>query len=105
VEDSPMPTLALVDAEPQMTVDDFQALEQRVLRTVQMLKTEREQRVAAETRAAAAEERAHDAEERSGESGAVLAGMEAELASLRKERDAIRTKVERLLGMLDDLAI
>ena len=88
-----------------MTVDDFQALEQRVLRTVQMLKTEREQRVAAETRAAAAEERAHDAEERSGENGAMLASMEGELASLRKERDAIRTRVERLLGMLDDLAI
>lgn len=93
-----MPTLALGEPDLPMTVDDFQALEQRVMRAVQLLKSEREQR-------AAAEERAHAAEQRSGENGVLLASMEAELTSLRKERDGIRTRVERLLGMLDELAI
>jgi hypothetical protein len=92
-----MPTLALGEPETPMAIDDFQALEQRVLRTVQLLKSEREQRMAAE-------ERAHAAERKAEESSALLGSLEAELTSLRKERDGVRTRVERMLTQLDDLA-
>lgn len=93
-----MATLEVGEPELPMAMDDFQALEQRVLRTVQLLKSEREQRAAAEERALAAEQRA---EERT----AGLASLEAELTNLRRERDGVRTRVERLLIQLDDLAV
>ncbi|HVJ08893.1 MAG TPA: DUF4201 domain-containing protein [Acidisarcina sp.] len=93
-----MPTLALGEPEQAIAIDDFQALEQRVLRTVQLLKSEREQR-------AAAEERASTAEQRLEESNAMLASLEAELTGLRRERDGVRNRVERLLTQLDDLAV
>lgn len=98
MEEMTAPTLALGEPEPPMAVDDFQALEQRVLRTVQLLKSERELR-------AAAEERAHAAGQKAEENTALLASMEAELHSLRKEREGVRLRVERLLKQLDELAV
>lgn len=93
-----MSTLAMHETELPMTVDDFQALEQRVLRTVELLKAERAQRAEAERRAIAAEEQAR-------EQADGLARAEAELANLQKDRDVVRQRIERLLKHLDELAV
>jgi len=102
-------------AEPvalTVSADDFSALEERVLRAVELVKRERQQRAAAEGRAAAAEDRAAEAEARTTraeaqlrEQSPVVDQMEAELDTLKAERDHVRQRVERLLEQLDGLEL
>lgn len=81
-----------------VSVDDFAALEERVLRAVTLVKQERQARLAAEERAAQAEAQVLDQSPR-------LEQMGAELAALKVERDHVRQRVERLLQQLDALEI
>ena len=81
---------------------DFQALEERVLRAVELLKAEREAH-------AAASAKVEDLERHSAELERQLAGraeqstrLESELAQLQQERDHVRGRVERLLKHLDE---
>ena len=86
---------------PLTDSDDFAALEQRVLRAVELIRQEREARAAAEADAADLRKQlqfhAESAETRAGE-------LEAELVVLRQERETVRTRVEKLLRQLDALA-
>lgn len=79
-----------------VSADDFAALEERVLRAVNLVKRERLARASAEERAAHAE--ASLAEQT--ESGNNLS---REIESLRAEREAVRRRVEKLLSQLDAL--
>ncbi len=81
-----------------VSVDDFAALEERVLRAVTLVKQERQARLAAEERAAQAEAQVHEQSPR-------LEQMETELAALKVERDRVRQRVEKLLQQLDALEI
>jgi chromosome segregation ATPase len=81
---------------------DFQALEERVLRAVELLKAEREAH-------AAATAKIEELERHSGELERQLAGraeqstrLESELGQLQQERDHVRGRVERLLKHLDE---
>jgi chromosome segregation ATPase len=80
-----------------MTVDDFAALEQRVLRMVELLKAERVAR-------AEAERRVVEFQERSEGQAADLSRVEEELSSLKREREEVRGRVERLLKQLDEIS-
>ena len=79
-----------------VSADEFAALEDRILRAVNLVKRERLERSAAEARAAAAETRlaVHAPE---------LENLHREIAGLRAERDQVRKRVERLLEQLDAL--
>jgi chromosome segregation ATPase len=88
-----------------VSMDDFSALEERVLRAVDLVKRERGERGAAEARAAQAEERAAQAEAALHEQAPILQGLHAEIKVLRSERDHVRQRVERLLGQLDGLEL
>jgi hypothetical protein len=79
-----------------VSADEFAALEERVLRAVNLVKRERLARAAAEERAAKAESRFAE----QAESAKIL---EREIESLRAEREAVRQRVEKLLAQLDDL--
>lgn len=81
-----------------LSADDFSALEERVVRAVELVKRERQARLAAEDRAAKAEEQL------AGQSPAV-AQMKDEIRSLRRERDQVRQRIERLLTQLDSLEL
>jgi hypothetical protein len=81
-----------------MSVDDFTALEDRILRAVNLVKRERIARAEAEQRAAQAEARLHE----QAQSAETLQG---EVSSLRAERDHVRQRVERLLTQLDALEL
>jgi hypothetical protein len=88
-------------AEPEavaLTADDFAALEERILRTVNLVKRER-------TARAAAEERAAQAESLLTEQIAIVEQTQKEVSALRVERDHVRQRVERLLGQLDALEL
>jgi len=81
-----------------LSSDDFKALEERILRAVDMVKRERLARTAAEERAAQAETQLHDQAPR-------IAELEKELHALHAERDHVRQRIERLLAQLDALEL
>jgi septal ring factor EnvC (AmiA/AmiB activator) len=92
-----MATLASNPPEIPMTQNDyFQALEERIVRAVELLKSERERRVSAEQQNT---ELTRQREEQSSH----ISRLEDEISGLKKEREAVRQRVERLLGQLDEL--
>ena len=86
-----------VSSSLSIDADDFAALEQRVLRTIELLKTERAARSTAENKAT---ELHHSLEAQTAD----LLRVEAEVEALKKDRDAVRGRVERMLSQLDELA-
>jgi uncharacterized coiled-coil DUF342 family protein len=89
--------MSTTEATSGISADEFQALEQKVLRAVEMIKAEREARTAAENELA--QLRAH-VDSNASRSSVV----EDELRTLRQERDAVRKRVEKMLQQLDELA-
>lgn len=92
-----MSTLALNDAELNVTADDFNALEQRVLRTVELLKKEREAR-------ATAEQNATTLQQLLDEQSAQLNQSQEQVKAFEQERETVRQRVERLLHQLDEIS-
>ena len=94
-----------------VSVDEFQALEQKVLRAVEIVKREREARAAAEAEASALREQlaaqARARPRRRG--GRVQAAQrekeaaESQIAALNQERDTVRQRVEKMLQQMDEL--
>jgi septal ring factor EnvC (AmiA/AmiB activator) len=84
-------------AELPMTMDDFAALEQRVLRMVDLLKAERHARAEAERKAA----ELHQALE---SQAADFVRADEELFAFKREREEVRARVERLLKQLDEVS-
>jgi predicted nuclease with TOPRIM domain len=81
-----------------LSANDFAALEERILRAVEVVRRERQARITAEERAARAEAQVRDLSPQ-------LEQLEKELNTLRLERDQVRGRVERLLGQLDALEL
>jgi uncharacterized coiled-coil DUF342 family protein len=81
-----------------LSVDEFSALEERIQRTVNLVKQERQAR-------AAAEERANAAEEQIGKHAPLVDRLQAEIQTLRTERGDVRQRVEKLLAQLDALEL
>lgn len=77
---------------------DFSALEERVVRTVEVLKRERQERAAAEEHSKQVEAQLHDRTTQ-------VEQLEKEVHALKSERDQVRTRVERLLSQLDALEL
>jgi chromosome segregation ATPase len=92
-----MSTLALKDVELNVTADDFNALEQRVLRTVELLKKEREAR-------ASAEQNATTLQQLLDEQSAQLTKVQEQVKAFEQERETVRQRVERLLNQLDEIS-
>ncbi|MCU1226326.1 MAG: hypothetical protein JWQ42_4419 [Edaphobacter sp.] len=72
-----------------ISVDEFQALEQKVLRAVEIVKREREARAAAEAEVAALREQ--------------LTVQTSANSTLNQEREAVRQRVEKMLQQMDEL--
>jgi hypothetical protein len=81
-----------------LSVDEFSALEDRVLRAVDLVKRERQSR-------AAAEERVNQVEAQLREQAPVAEKLQKEVEGLRTERDQVRKRIERLLAQLDALEL
>jgi len=102
-------------AEPAslaLSVDEFTALEERVLRAVNLVKRERVAREAAETQTKELEAKLADHatklnehEEQILEHLGQVEQLQGEVKTLRSERDHVRQRVERLLSQLDALEI
>jgi chromosome segregation ATPase len=79
-----------------ISVDEFQALEQKVLRAVEIVKKEREARAKAEAEVAQLREQLEFQ---------TLVASEAQTAvnTLTKERDNVKQRVEKMLQQMDEL--
>jgi len=95
---NPMQSPSIAPAALTLSADDFSALEERVVRAVELLKRERQAR-------ASAEERATRAEAQLSEQSPAVDQLKQEIRSLRAERDQVRQRVERLLAQLDALEL
>ena len=85
------------EVSAQVPSDDFQALEQKVYRTIEMYKAAREARSAAERDAQRLREQLEEREEE-------VEGLRREMVQLRREREEIRGRVEKMLAQIDVLA-
>jgi chromosome segregation ATPase len=81
---------------PSISADEFQALEQKVLRAVEIVKREREARATAEAEVASLKEQLDT------QLNSTIA-VEAELSTLSKERETVRLRVEKMLHQMDEL--
>jgi septal ring factor EnvC (AmiA/AmiB activator) len=75
---------------------DFHSLEEKILKTIELLKVERSAKATAEKAATRLREQLAEHEEE-------LDSVRAELVTLRKEREEVRTKVEKMLDQIEAL--
>ena len=80
----------------QVPADDFQALEEKVYRTIELYKAAKEARATAERDVKRLREQLEEREEQN-------ETMRRELVQLRKDREDIRTRVEKMLGQMESL--
>lgn len=79
-----------------ISADEFHALEQKVYRTIELLKSAREAKAAAERDSARLRDRLEELEEQH-------EATRGELIALRREREEVRSRVEKLLKQIDQL--
>ena len=84
-------------ATTTISVDEFQALEQRVMRTVELIRSEREARANAEAEVTAMKELLDVASSENSQ-------LTAELQALKQEREQVKSRVDAMLKQLDELA-
>jgi hypothetical protein len=98
-DSTPSPAVA---AEPEsmtvLTVDDFAALEERILRAVSLVRRERQARMTAEDRVKVLEVEVQA-------QIPAIERLQQEVDSLRAEREQVRLRVERLLSQLDAMEL
>jgi hypothetical protein len=92
-------------ATVSLSAQDFAALEERIVRAVELVRRERQLRSEAEARAAQAEARVEQADTALREQMAAADDSRKELSALRAERNEVRERVERLLSQLDALEL
>lgn len=82
------------EVSTQVPADDFQALEDKVYRTIELYKSAREARAIAERDAQRLREQLEEREEE-------VESMRREMVGLRKEREEIRGRIEKMLAQID----
>ncbi len=79
------------------TIADFKSLEEKILRTIELLKSAREGKAMAERDAGRLREQLNEREEE-------VETMRHELVTLRREREEVRARVEKMLEQIETLA-
>src|SRR6059058_368491 len=84
------------EVSTQVPADDFQALEEKVYRTIELYKSAREARTAAERDFTRLRQQLEEREEE-------VETLRREMVRLRKEREEIRGRVEKMLAQIETL--
>ncbi len=84
-------------AATEVSTDHLHSLEEKIYRTIELLKSAREAKTAAERDVLRLREQLEVREEE-------IETLRAELVGLRKEREEVRGRVEKLLHQMDSLA-
>lgn len=88
---------AVEQVSEQVPADNFQALEEKVYRTIEMFKAAREAQANAERDVQRLREQLEEREDE-------LIRLRREAVQLKKEREDIRGRVERMLTQIESLA-
>jgi chromosome segregation ATPase len=86
-----------------VSADEFQALEQKVLQTVELIKKEREARAHAEAERNTAQAELAALQEQMQAHAASASSATKELEGLQREREEVRHRVEAMLAQMDEL--
>ncbi len=84
------------EVSAEVPAEDFKALEEKVYRTIELYKAAKEARATAERDAKRLREQLEEREEENER-------MHRELVQLRKDREDIRGRVEKMLNQMDSL--
>ncbi|HEY4842952.1 MAG TPA: hypothetical protein VIH78_13355 [Terriglobales bacterium] len=84
------------EVSAEVPAEDFQALEEKVYRTIELYKAAKDARATAERDAKRLREQLEEREEEN-------ETMRRELVHLRKDREDIRVRVEKLLSQMETL--
>lgn len=82
--------------ESEASSRDFQSLEDKIYRTIELLKAAREAKTHAERDLTRLRQQIKERDEETDE-------LRSELVTLRKEREEVRTRVEKMLKQIDTL--
>jgi chromosome segregation ATPase len=88
---------AVEQVTEQVPADDFQALEEKVYRTIEMYKAARQAQAVAERDTQRLRQQAEDREEE-------LTTLRRDIVQLKKEREEIRARVEKMIDQIESLA-
>lgn len=88
---------AVEQVEERAAVDDFKALEEKIYRTIEMYKAARQAHTAAERDAQRVRLQLAERDEQ-------LLTLKREAVQLRKEREEIRARVEKMLEQIESIA-
>ena len=91
-----MSVKSVEEVSAEVPAEDFEALEEKVYRTIELYKAAKEARATAERDAKRLREQLEEREEEN-------ETMRRELVQLRKDREDIRARVEKMLGQMDSL--
>jgi predicted nucleic acid-binding Zn-ribbon protein len=89
-----MSARALPELESVVSADEFHALEEKVYKTIELLKSAREAKAIAERDVTRLREQLEDREEE-------VDTMRQQIVSLRREREEVRSRVEKMLKQID----
>lgn len=91
-----MSARALAEFEAVVSVDEFHALEEKVYKTIELLKSAREAKAIAERDVSRLREQLEEREEE-------VETMREQMIGLRREREEVRGRVEKMLKQIDTL--
>jgi predicted nucleic acid-binding Zn-ribbon protein len=84
------------EVSAEVPAEDFQALEEKVYRTIELYKAAKDARATAERDVQRLREQLEEREEEN-------ETMRRELMQLRKDREDIRSRVEKMLGQMESV--
>jgi hypothetical protein len=88
---------AVEETAERVPVDQFEALEEKVYRTIEMYKSARQAQAAAERDAQKVRQQLVERDQQ-------LDTLKREAVQLRKEREEIRSRVEKILAQIESIA-
>jgi chromosome segregation ATPase len=88
---------AVEQVADQVPADDFQALEDKIYRTIELYKAARQAQAAAEHDAQRLRQQMEDRDQE-------LVSLRRETVRLKKEREEIRGRVEKMLEQIESIA-
>ena len=91
-----MSVRAVEEVSAQVPADDFHALEEKVYRTIELYKAARDARAAAERDVQRLREQIEEREEE-------VESLKKEMIGLRRDREEVRSRVEKMLRQIDVL--
>ena len=86
---------AVEEVSAEVPADDFQALEDKVYRTIELYKAAREARSATEREVQRVRQQLKERDEE-------LEGLRREMVQLRKDREEVRRRVEKMLRQIEE---